>query len=94
MGKLTSKSITKVEHEGREYTAQDDIEQILLAVNEDKTRASDHTPFMKGNLLRDFGYHNNTDAHKQVLQGTFDIPASCHPVTATLIRGLARPPTS
>jgi hypothetical protein len=35
-GKLTSKSITKIEHEGQEYTTQEDIKKILLPVNESK----------------------------------------------------------
>jgi hypothetical protein len=92
MGKMADKSITKVEYEGREYTSQPEIERILLTVNEAKTRASDQTPFMQGELLQDFGYRHNTSAHEQTLQGTYNIPATCHPATAALITGLARPP--
>ena len=54
--KLASKSITKIEHDGDEYTTKGDIEQILLAVNEAKGRASDQTPFMLSPLVDDFGY--------------------------------------
>ncbi|MGL5936571.1 MAG: endonuclease/exonuclease/phosphatase family protein [Cetobacterium sp.] len=90
-GKLANKSITKVEYEGQEYTTQEDIEKALLQVNENKTRASDNTPFMQGELLRDFGYRQNTAAHEEVLQGTYKIPETCHPATERVLRGLARP---
>jgi hypothetical protein len=93
MGKLANKSITKVEYEGREHTTQEDIERILLTVNKNKTRASDHTPFMQGDLLQDFGYHKNTIAHDEVLQGRYTVPSTCHPATKILIRGLAKPET-
>jgi hypothetical protein len=90
-GKLVDKSITKVEHEGIEYTAQEDIEKILLMINEAKTCASDQTPFMKGQLLQDLGYQSNNENHKKILQGAYGIPELCHPATAALIRGMARP---
>jgi hypothetical protein len=80
-----------VEYDGHEYTLQEDIDRTLLEVNESKTWASDNTPFMQGQLLQDFGYQQNTTAHEQVLQGTYVIPETCHPATAILIRGLARP---
>ncbi|MGL5934074.1 MAG: hypothetical protein ACRCZI_00475, partial [Cetobacterium sp.] len=90
-GKLVSKSITKVEYEGQEYTTQEDIERILLPVNEAKIRASEQTPFMQEPLLQEFGYREPRQTHEQVLQGTYQIPPSCDRATAILIRGLARP---
>jgi hypothetical protein len=90
-GKLASKSITKIEHEGQEYTSQEDIEKILLPVNENKIRSSEHTPFMQSPLLDDFGYRRNREAHEQVLQGIYKIPATCDRATEMLIQGLARP---
>jgi hypothetical protein len=92
-GKLASKSITKIEHDGKEFTSQEDIEQVLLPVNESKTRASDHTPFMQSPLLDDFGYRQNRAAHEQVLQGVYQVPTTCDRATALLIQGLARPTT-
>jgi hypothetical protein len=90
-GKLVDKSITKVEHEGIEYMVQEGIEKILLMVNEAKTRASDLTPFMQGQLLQNLGYRSNNENHEKILQGTYNIPELCHPATAALIRGMARP---
>jgi exonuclease III len=90
-GKLASKSITKVEHEGQEFTTQADIEKILLAVNEAKVRASEHTPFMQGASLEDFGYRCNREAHEQVLRGEYELPEGCDNATAMVIQGLAKP---
>jgi exonuclease III len=90
-GKLASKSITKIEHEGREYVTKKEIEEVLLPVNESKVRASEHTPFMKSPLVDDFGYRQNGVAHEQVLQGVYDIPEACDKATALVIKGLRRP---
>jgi hypothetical protein len=89
MGKLVSKSITKVEHEGQKFTTQEDIERVLLPVNEAKFRASETTPFMQEPLLWDFSYQEACQAHEQVLQGTYQIPPTCDRAMAILIRGLA-----
>jgi hypothetical protein len=90
-GKLSSKSITKIEYEGQEYTAQQDIERILLSVNETKTRSSENTPFMLSPLVEDFGYRWNREAHEQVLRGDYRIPEPCDGATELLIQGLERP---
>jgi hypothetical protein len=90
-GKLASKSITKIEHEGQEFTTQEDIEKILLPVNEGKIRSSEHTPFMQDPLLEDFGYRSNKAAHEQVLRGEYEVPEECDKATKLLIQGLARP---
>jgi hypothetical protein len=91
-GKSASKSVTKVEHQGREYTTQADIESVLLPVNEAKIRASEESPFMQMPLLGDFGYRKNTTFHEQVLQGTYLQPPTCDLATATLLQGLRLPP--
>jgi hypothetical protein len=90
-GKLASKSITKIEHDGQEYTMQEDIDKILLRVNESKIRASENTPFMQSPLVDEFGYRKNTPSHDQVLNGTYSIPRHCSRATNLLIQGLARP---
>jgi exonuclease III len=89
-GKLANKSIFRLEHNNVELTTQASIERVLLAVNEAKVRASDHTPFMQAPLLQDFGYRDNMPAHEQVLQGTYTPPACCAPATKILLQGLSR----
>jgi hypothetical protein len=54
-GKLTSRSITRVEYEGWEYTEQEDVERILLPVNNAKVHASENTPFIQQLLVNVFG---------------------------------------
>jgi hypothetical protein len=92
-GKLKSKSISRVEHEGQEYITQQAIEDILLPVNEAKIQASANTPFMQSPLVDEFGYKANRPAHDQVLKGTFITPQECSPATDILIKGLVSPST-
>ena len=42
-GKLDSKSVKRIEHEGRVLTEKEEIEQVLLEVNKEKMHRSAHT---------------------------------------------------
>ena len=53
-GKLESKSVTKVEHNGQEMTAKADTEAVLLQINHEKIQAFDNTPFMQEPLRTEF----------------------------------------
>jgi exonuclease III len=90
-GKLASKSIIMVEHEGKEYFTKEEIEEVLLQVNENKVRASEETPFMQDPLTRDFGYGIESQEHDRVLEGTYIAPPECDQATALLIQGLKKP---
>ena len=69
-GKLGSKSVTKVEHNGQEYTTQKQIEDILLPINRAKMHACETTPFLQEPLLSEFGYGlSNEDNMDRVLHG-------------------------
>ena len=73
-GKAASKSVTKVDHQGQEYTTKQGVEAVLFEVNRAKTRASDDTMFMMEPMRSIFGYRNDTEASEQVLNGTFVPP--------------------
>jgi hypothetical protein len=90
-GKLITNGVVRMEQEGREYQTKEDIERILLPVNKTKIQASEHTSFMQDPLLKDFGYRSNRQTHDDVLQGTYNISASCSSTTELLVRGLAKP---
>ena len=90
-GKLESKSVTKIEHNGQEMTTQEAIEGVLLEVNRAKTRASDETDFMTEPLRSEFGTRNNTQAAEQVLNGTYMPPAGASVASRILLAGLRTP---
>ena len=90
-GKLESKSVTKVEWQGQEMTAKQDIERTLLQVNEAKTRASEQTAFLQPPLLQEFGHKANNGNATRVLNGTYQCPPGCARESDTLIRGLRTP---
>jgi hypothetical protein len=90
-GKLQSKSINRIKHDGNELEVREEIERSLLQVNEDKIRASEATPFMQNPLLQDFGYNENREAHAQVLRGTYIPPHTCSKATSVLLKNLITP---
>ena len=91
-GKLQSKSVTKVELNGRESTKKVDIENVFKAINYAKIRASDDTAFLQTPLRSIFGYRKDTPADDAVLSGTFQPPPNTDPHAIQLIQGLRQPP--
>ena len=90
-GKLESKSVTRVEHRGREYITRAGVEEVLLEVNRAKTRASDDTMFMLEPMRTIFGYRGDTIATEQVLLGTFQAPPGTSEEGLLLLASLKRP---
>ena len=90
-GKAVSKSVTKVEHQGHEYTTKQGVESVLLEVNRAKTRASDDTMFMMEPMRSLFGYRNETTAADEVLNGTFVPPEGTPEAGRLLLEALKRP---
>jgi hypothetical protein len=91
MGKLESKSVTKVEWQGQEMTSRNEIEHTLLEVNCAKTRASEHTPFLQQPLVNEFGYQADNANAQAVLEGTYTPPADTSPNAARLLAALRTP---
>ena len=50
-------------------TSKEDMEKVLLQINYEKMRASDHTPFMQEPLRSEFGCRNDTKAADLVIEG-------------------------
>ena len=90
-GKLESKSVSKVEHDGQEMTTQKDIETVLLEVNRAKTRASDSTTFLQQPMLSEFGRRNETESAQQVLDGVYNPPDGTSNACRKLLHNLRTP---
>ena len=90
-GKLESKSVTRLIHNGGESTVRTEIEEILRSVNKEKIRASDNTPFMQELLSAAFGFLNDTPATDEVLMGTYVPPPGTDAYSRILLQMLKFP---
>ena len=90
-GKLDSKSVKRIEHEGRVLTEKEEIEQVLLEVNKEKMHRSAHTSFMTEPLLSDFGYRGDPEIIEQVMDGTYLPPPGTDQYAQELLQEMKRP---
>ena len=91
---LGAQTVTRIEINGQVCTDRKVMEATLLAINEQKMRASEATPFMQEPLLSVFGYRGNSAAVQEVLLGTFEPPPDTDPFAALLLTVSMVPPRS
>jgi hypothetical protein len=68
------------------------VETILLQVNEAKIRSYEDTPFLQESMSNIFGFHNETQATQEVLDGVFECPANATACTKDLLQHLQTAP--
>ena len=92
-GKLESKSVTKIEIDGKECTEKEEMEEALKHINYNKLRMCDNTPLLRPPLRQIFGDKNNPQNVSDILNGTFTLPDTCDKYVQLLIKGLKQPET-
>ena len=91
-GKLESKKVTSVLHQGQTYDTKQGIDQVLLPINEAKVRSSEDTAFRIHPLVQVFGDRGNLAAEDAVLAGTCQPPPGTSRGATLFLRHAKQPP--